>query len=280
MEDAIKKESLLERTTQWLSCWLTCDIIPLPSVSLSDLERDKDKIKCGDVILIEGRSRVSRVISMVTRSPWTHAVLYIGQISDIKDQTLRDHIKKHYQSSPDEPLVVESVMGKGVIFSRLSQFNREHIRICRAKTLSEKDTEHIAEYAIKQAGLPYDKKQILDLAHFFFPWFLIPKRWGSSLFCYKAGEPTKLTCSLLIAEAFRSIRYPILPLIRRHPTVGYEFIRRNTRLFAPKDFDYSPYFEIIKCPIVEFSDTTPYTSIYWNEKLISNDGEEIRAKED
>ena len=44
---------------------------PLPAFPLSDFERLRAEIQPGDVILIEGRSRVSDVIGWVTQSPWS-----------------------------------------------------------------------------------------------------------------------------------------------------------------------------------------------------------------
>ncbi len=35
-------------------------------------------------------------------------------------------------------------------------------------------------------------------------------------------------------------------------------VPRNSRLFTPRDFDYSPYFDIIKCPHLEFNKNTSY----------------------
>lgn len=278
MEKMNKNESLLARGAQWLACWLTCDNEPIPEAQLSDFERICQKIQSADVILIEGRSRAGRVISTITKSAWTHAALYIGRLSDIQDLSLLNHVKKYYSGAADEQLVIESIMDKGVIISPLSQYKLEHVRICRPKGLPKEEAHKVIHHAMQLIGRPYDKQQIFDLARFLFPWFLLPGRWRSSLFSYQAGEYTKLTCSLLIAEAFMSISYPILPFVRKDSIRGYEFIRRNVRLFTPKDFDYSPYFDIIKYPIIELSDDVPYTTIPWNEELMSNDTEGIVTK--
>ena len=70
-----------------------------------------------------------------------------------------------------------------------------------------------------------------------------------------AGDPTKAICSTLIAEAFQSIHYPILPerVSINGKTYGVapyvqseiEHIRKHG-LFTPRDFDVSPFFAIIK----------------------------------
>jgi hypothetical protein len=69
-----------------------------------------------------------------------------------------------------------------------------------------------------------------------------------------SGDPTRAICSTLIAQAFQSVKYPILPHIE-HPetaagSAGYSRHEihhiRHYSLFAPRDFDVSPYFRIIK----------------------------------
>ena len=49
---------------------------PLPPTPLSDFKRLRREVRPGDVILVEGRSRVSEVIKLITQSCWSHAVLY------------------------------------------------------------------------------------------------------------------------------------------------------------------------------------------------------------
>ena len=74
-----------------------------------------------------------------------------------------------------------------------------------------------------------------------------------------SGEPTRAICSTLIAEAFGRVRYPILPRIERVAgdakgmrTLSHREILhiRHHSLYAPTDFDLSPYFKILK-PTVE-----------------------------
>ena len=52
-------------------------------------------------------------------------------------------------------------------------------------------------------------------------------------------------------------------------------IPRNTRLFTPRDFDYSPYFDIIKCPHLDFGKMPSYRELPWDKKgRICNDSGE------
>jgi hypothetical protein len=74
-----------------------------------------------------------------------------------------------------------------------------------------------------------------------------------------SGQPTRTICSTLIAEAFGRVHYPILPRIERlaRARAGISSLSRHEilhirhySLYAPADFDLSPYFRIVK-PTVE-----------------------------
>ncbi len=60
---------------------------------LCDFDRIRYEIRPCDVMLVEGRSRVSEIIRTVTQSPWSHSALYIGRIHDIDDGELREKIR-------------------------------------------------------------------------------------------------------------------------------------------------------------------------------------------
>ena len=77
----------------------------------------------------------------------------------------------------------------------------------------------------------------------------------------------------MIAEAFYSVKYPILPLFRKLGKNGVELIPRNTRLYTPADFDYSPYFDIKKYPFMGSSDSTPYRDLPWNKDGVIGHGD-------
>ena len=223
-----------------------------------DYNRLKHEIRPGDVLLVEGRSRISKVICSVTQSPWTHAALYIGRLIDIEDEEIQNIIRKHINVKDNARLVIEGVLDKGIVIAPLSTYKDHHIRICRPIGLSPEDTYFVIYYAIKALGQPYNVRQLLDLARFLLPWTLLPRRWKSSLFRTQTGEPESGVCSSLIAEAFSSVQFPILPFVKPHETQGIEIFPRNPYLFTPKDFDYSPYFEIIKYPLFNPEEPLPY----------------------
>lgn len=96
------------------------------------------------------------------------------------------------------------------------------------------------------------------------------------MLAFGSGDPTKAICSTLVAQAFHSIRYPILPMLMEEyeSTVDTNEIpkkqmrmkddqllaKRHFSHFTPRDFDLSPYFEVIKPTITAGFD---YQQIEW-----------------
>lgn len=256
--------SVIERAKKKLTEWLTKE----PSgyhEHLCDFERITYELRPCDVLLIEGRSRVSEIISSVTVSPWTHACLYIGRLHDIDNPITRQKIREYSNAAPDTQLLIESMLGKGIIITPLEHYRKSHIRICRPNGLSRKDSQEVIGYSVSSLGADYNVRHILDLARFLLPWRIIPRKWRSSLFEKNPSVPTEEICSSMIAKAFASVKYPILPVIRQNKNEGLKFIRRNPRLYTPSDFDYSPFFEIIKYPIIELSEGAMYKTLPWSE---------------
>ena len=225
---------------------------PFRQFPLSDFDRISHELRPCDVILVEGRSRISDIIRWLTNSPWTHAALYIGRIYDIEDNVLREQITDIYDGEPSDRLVIESELGFGTVVRSLNVYEDEHLRICRPSRLSHKDSLQVVRYAASNIGLDYDVRQIFDLMRFLLPWYVLPKRWASTLFERSAERPLRTVCSTMIAESFGQVNFPILPLVKRTDQGKTQLFRRNPRLCTPSDFDYSPYFEIIKYPFMDF----------------------------
>ena len=129
----------------------------------------------GDVLLVEGNTRISSAIKYLTQSTWSHAALYIGEPVD--------------ETFPAQHRFIEA--------------------------------------------------DILD---------------GVRTVGFDAFEGLNTICSSLIAQAFQSIRYPILPDIEQLSIdsaycpgcLQESFHIRHHSLFVPRDFDLSPYFQVIK----------------------------------
>ena len=95
-----------------LISWLMTDIDTFKTSSGSDFMRLEEKVRTGDVLLIQGRSRVSNVISLLTKSIWTHSVLYIGQINQIQTPELKAILQANYAGSENDKLIIESLLDK------------------------------------------------------------------------------------------------------------------------------------------------------------------------
>jgi hypothetical protein len=251
---------------------------PPAATPLCDFDRLCYELRPGDILLVEGRSQVSEVIKIITQSAWTHSALFIGRLCDIEDPRFRALIRRSYRGDPKARLLIEAQLGEGTIVVPVCKYRPYHLRICRPTGLAPDDAETVIAYAIRRLGTAYDVRQLLDLARFFFPWGVLPRRWRSSLFQHNAGDPTQTVCSCLLAEAFSSVDFPILPFIDRRDDGTLRFFKRNPRLFTPKDFDYSPYFDIIKYPFLGLDDIGVYRKLPWADKrLIFNDDEDAFA---
>jgi len=261
---------LWDKIVEWLSSEQDSHEMPL-----SDFDRLRYEIRPGDVILVEGRSRVGEIIKTITLSIWTHSALYIGRLHDIEDPVLRGHIIKFYDGEPDDQLIIESLLGEGTKVYCIDKYRDDHLRICRPSGITRQDAQKVISYAVNQLGTYYNVRQILDLARFLFPYAFLPRRWRSSLFEHNAGAPTHTVCSSMMAEAFASVHFPILPVLQHDENGNLKMYKRNTNLITPKDFDYSPYFDVIKYPVLDFNELAIYRKLPWDKKgIIFNDENE------
>lgn len=126
---------------------------------------------------------------------------------------------------------------------------------------------------VARLGLKYDTRNIIDLLRYVFPTPPVPLRWRRRMIALSSGEPTRAICSSLIAQAFQSVRFPILPKTTTAlvpPSHSSRSVRREVlhirhhSLFVPRDFDLSPYFEIVKPNLASKFD---YTSLLWADTL-------------
>lgn len=259
-------EWIIEKVSHWL-----LQESPPKRGYLSDFNRVCQELQRADVLLIEGRSRASLIIKHVTQSPWSHAALYIGRVTDITDPTYRRIIEHHSQHPPETQLIIESEIGLGTMVSALDRYRYDHIRILRPHGLSKASVPNLINYAISRIGRSYDLRHLLDLMRFLFPWGLLPRRWRSTLFQHNALQPTRDICSTMIANAFHSVHFPILPVIRKNDAMELELVERNMNLFTPSDFDYSPFFDIVKYPILPLDAQGEYKNLNWKLGEVAND---------
>lgn len=191
-------------------------------------------VRKGDVLLVEGRSRVSTAIKYLTQSTWSHAALCI--------------------EGPPTPHFIEADMVEGVRTVSHWHYAGFNVRIARPVGLTSDALEALVAHACARIGHRYDLRNVIDLARWLWPTPPVPMAWRRRMISFGSGDPTRAICSTLIVGAFQSIRYPILPAVTQEmvddPDCG-RCVRdilhiRDKSLFTPADFDLSPYFEVVK----------------------------------
>ncbi|MGO1749032.1 MAG: lipo-like protein [Marinobacter sp.] len=229
------------------------------SVRTSTYEAMERILQPGDVLLVEGNTRISVAIKYLTQSTWSHAVLYLGPDAGLGT------------NEDGEPLtLIEADLEFGIRTLPLSFYRNSHTRICRPIGLDEKDLHLLADYALSRLGNQYDLKNVFDLARYLIQTPPVPSRHRHKLLTFGSGDPTRTICSTFIAEGFQRLRYPILPSVQSMPSddpncadcIREHYRIRQTSLFTPRDFDASPYFQIVK-PTLE--DNFDYRAIDWTD---------------
>lgn len=241
---------VLDRVGQVIARYLEKPAAGYEPFTPSDPEALRQSLRPGDVLLIEGNSHIAGVIKYLTQSTWSHSALFVGPLQDGRTEEGEPHV------------LIEAEIGQGVCSAPLSKYERFHTRICRPVGLTQADLDKVCAYAVERIGFDYDLKNILDLLRYLFP-MPAPQRWRRRLMALGSGDPTRLVCSSLIAQAFEAVRYPILPKVTRLESrqARREILEiRHSSLYAPRDFDISPYFKVVKPTIVKGFD---YKSMHW-----------------
>ena len=190
---------LLDAVGDRLARFLTKPISKFDPVTTNGPELLRRTIQTGDVLLVEGNSRVSTAIKYLTQSTWSHAALYVGPVLGKTTDDGEPHV------------LVEAELGMGVISSPLSRHEHAHTRICRPIMLTEGDRQKLVDFAKERVGYQYDTRNVVDLLRFLMPTPPVPVRLRRKMLALGSGEPTRAICSTLIAQAFETVRYPILP---------------------------------------------------------------------
>ena len=231
---------------------------------VNDPVRLKATIQPGDVLLVDGNQRVSQAIKYLTMSSWSHSALYVGDALLKRDAALRADIQRRFGREA-RFMIVEALVDQGVVASPLVKYLSLNIRICRPIGLTPEDLEVVLEHVISRIGLKYDRRNFWDLTRYLLPFHLIPTNLREDALHFGSGLATETICSSLLAEAFGSVGFPILPVpVPPKPrTVGQrvrqQILGRPTRraysgllrarhptLCVPRDFDVSPYFDVVK----------------------------------
>lgn len=146
-------KAVLHRIGYMMSSWLSC---PRHDQSrLEPVEKHTESfLKPGDVLLVEGSSRLSVVIKYLTQSSWPHAALYVGS-----EQALRFGAK-------NAECFIEADVAEGVRLVGLSEFKGCHLRICRPVGLN-----------------------VIDLARYCLPLPPVPQRFRKRFLTLGSGDP-------------------------------------------------------------------------------------------
>ena len=212
-------------------------------------------LRKGDVLLVDGTSRFSSAIKYLTQSTWSHAALYIG-----------DHLGAP-KDGEEARVLCDVDVEAGVRMIPMSTFGDLHTRICRPVGLNDAEIDQLCEFMVTHVGTTYDMKNILDLARYLVR-APVPDKIKRRSIAFGSGQPTQAICSTLIAQAFNSLRYPILPEVELidTSTAGGQRAKaeilhiRHYSLYMPRDFDTSPFFKIVKPRIEGGFD---YHSLAW-----------------
>jgi len=240
---------VLNRFGQMLARYLEKPVSGYEPFTPSDPNALAAALRPGDVLLVEGNSQISGVIKYLTQSTWSHAALYVGPLDNLA-------------TDGETHTLIEAELGIGVESAPLSKYARFHTRVCRPVGLTEEDCRQVCAYAVERIGLAYDLKNITDLMRYLMP-MPVPQRWRRRALALGSGDPTRIICSALIAQAFESVRYPILPKVTRTESrvARRELLEiRHHSLYAPRDFDISPYFAVVK-PTIE--NGFEYKRLHW-----------------
>ena len=242
----------LARLGKWLARYLERPHRIQTVASPVTAEQLRACLQPADVLLVEGNTRISTAIKYLTQSTWSHAALFVD--------------------GDEDRCFVEADTVEGVCCVGLQNFAGMHTRICRPNDLTEEERRQVINYVIARVGHQYDLRNIIDLARYLLPTPPVPSRLRRRMIALGSGDPTRAICSTLIAQAFQSIRYPILPRVEQMP-VGDEGYReiyhiRHYSLFTPRDFDVSPYFSVIK-PTLESEFN--FRQISWRDEPAEQD---------
>jgi hypothetical protein len=237
---------LHDALTRGLVRYLTAELPTYQRRVPNDMDRLRGELRPGDVVLVEGKSRISRMIMTLTQSSWSHAGMYIG------DALLRwggPHAESALQQFGPEAahLVLESDMAEGVCVKPVAWYGDHNLRVCRPQGLSTEALERVVAEMLRHLGLHYDRRNIFDLGRYLTPFHLLPVRWRRRPLYLGSSNSREVICSALIAKAFYQVGFPVQPILGETSGAGRRsVIARHPSYIMPRDFDLSVNFEVLK----------------------------------
>jgi len=250
----------------------------------NDFDQLKSTIRKGDVLLVEGDQRVSAVIKYLTQSSWSHAVLYIGDELLRRDDEMKQRAIEAFGDAA-EHLIVEALFD-GVVASPLVKYIDFNVRLCRPHRLRDEHRKIILDDSVAAIGWRYDLRNVVDLAvHLIFVSLLPGRHHKERLLRLGSGASSQVICTSLLGQLFHKVGFPVLPsvsypeaqepgrspmrrwpwsILRRRSRSRYAglYRRRHPTLLTPRDFDLSPYFEVLKFNVIP-ERSFDYSRIEW-----------------
>ncbi len=250
-----------QKTTNFLVRYLTGKVHEYEPFAVSSPKILESVLQVADVILVEGNQRFSTAVKYLTQSTWSHAAIYVGPASKLENLP------------SGTPTIIEADLESGLVAAPLSKYAGFNTRICRPSALNTEVRNRVARYMSDSLGMSYDLKNVINLARYLIPTPPVPNQWRRRMLALGSGDPTRAICSTPIAQAFRSVGYPILPRVEQLTEKEYEKCRDKVReilhirhhsLYTPRAFDVSPYFAIVK-PTIECG--FDYRHLNWSDSV-------------
>jgi len=228
----------------------------------NSIDNLKQQLRKGDVVLVSGDQRVSMVIKYLTHSTWSHTAIYVGDEFRRFDPAKAKELDARFGDDA-RYLICEADNDDGVSCAPISKYINHNIRVCRPRFLRKQDLDKVIQFVFQHLGRKYNFRHIFELARWFFPVSIIPRRFQKAALHYGGEHKHEVICSTLLARAFRSVGYPILPRVTVNEVeVEASFVSRLFRrnghgiralyreedpaVITPRDFDLSPYFDVVK----------------------------------
>lgn len=202
----------------------------------NDMTRVYGRIRRGDVVLVEGKLRISQLVKYATQSQWSHSALYVGDELLRRGGRLREQALASFGELANR-LIVEALNDEGVVAAPLEKYRSHNIRVCRPDGIDSDDLDRVIGSVLADLGKQYDRRNLVDLALT----LLSPVKFGplknrTIETCLGNCTDLQVICSGMIAKAFQAVGYPIFPQVD-----GRHYSR-----VLPRDFDLSPNFQVIK----------------------------------
>ena len=190
----------------------------------ADLQSLSAILRCGDVLLTEGNTRMATLVKRITRSSWSHVSMYVGPLEE----------------GPNPRCIVEADVAAGVRAVPLSEVSALRVRVLRPTGLHETDRRCLADWVVCRIGDGYDVAHAWALMRRFLP-LPMASRFPAAPSTMAQGA-TRFICSSLLAQAFELVGQPIAST----HAGARESSAMDHRYVTPPDFERASGFEVVR----------------------------------